>query len=145
MKAAFQVLETAIVDVEVDPEAVGADFKFLVATEVGRVGLEKNFGDVAVPESVAAAVWSGVGKYGEFPVARNKFDVQGGGGPKQAGLGAALRVGIFPLPVSVEADWCSLFPGAGSREASGVERGIQFGGYGREARGARWRRFIGHI
>ena len=46
-------------DIQIEPLAIGADFKFLVVFLAKAIGLEKYFGDVAVPQFISAAVGIG--------------------------------------------------------------------------------------
>src|SRR5271163_3986276 len=90
-------------DVQIDPHSVGADFELLVALGVGGVRLEEDFGHVASPEMVAAAIGVGVGEGGDGAKAGVEFDEEGVGGPKEADFGFALRVGVAALPVGAKA------------------------------------------
>lgn len=101
-QATLQIAFFAGGDVEVDPEAVGADFKFFVAAQVGWIGLKKDFGDVAVPELVTSATGFGVGKNRYCAVSGAKLQKETRGGPQEADLGLALLVGVFSLPVCRE-------------------------------------------
>jgi hypothetical protein len=49
-----------VIEGEIEPHAVGAGLEFEVTLGIGGVWLEKDFGDVAVPEMVAAAGGFGV-------------------------------------------------------------------------------------
>ena len=71
---------------------------------VGGVWLEKDFGDVAVPEVVAAAGGLGVGKDGDAAKAAVELEEEVLRRPEQADFGFALGIGVFTLPVRAEAD-----------------------------------------
>src|SRR5467141_1850777 len=62
----LQLVLLAWRDVQVDPESVWADFEFLVTSQMRRVGLKKNFRDIAIPEMVAAAIGLRIGKNGDY-------------------------------------------------------------------------------
>jgi hypothetical protein len=103
-QAASQIPSLAVRDIQIDPHAVGADFEFEVAVGIGGVRLEKDFGDIAVPEMVAAAGGFGVWKDGDGAKAGLEFEEKGLRGPEEADFGLALGIGILTLPVSVEAN-----------------------------------------
>ena len=103
-EGAVQVLAGAVVDGEIEPHAVGTDFEFEVTQGIGGVWLEKDFGDVAVPKVVAAAGGFGVWKDGDGAKVGAELEEEGLRGPEEADFGFALGIGIFTLPVGVEAD-----------------------------------------
>lgn len=129
-EGAVQVLAGAMVEGEIEPHGVGADFEFEVALGIGGVRLEKDFGDVTVPEVVAAARGFGVRKDGDGTKAGAELEEEGLRGPEEADFGFALGVGIFTLPVGAEADGRGGAPLVGGWEAVGVGVLEQAGGGG---------------
>ena len=99
----MQVLAGAVVDGEIEPHAVGTDFEFEVTQGIGGVWLEKDFGDVAVPEVVAAAGRFGVGKDGDGAKAGVESDEQRFRRPEETDFRFAPGVDILAPPVRVEA------------------------------------------
>jgi hypothetical protein len=105
-ETAAQILGVAMCDIEIDPHAIGTDFEFFVAQRIRRVWLEKDFGDVAVPELVAAAGGFGIGKDGDGAIAGVEPDEQRCWRPEEADFGFAPGVGIFAPPVRAETQRC---------------------------------------
>src|SRR5207247_6706032 len=50
LQSALQIMLLARRDVEVDPEAVGADFEFFVSAKIRAVGFQECFSNVTVPK-----------------------------------------------------------------------------------------------
>ena len=115
-------------DFEIDPHTIGADFEFPVTTCRAGISLDEDFGDVPVPQLVAAAVGFAVFKNGERSVAAPKFQVQHVLGPENAHFRLAFCVFIFASPVVVETNWLREIPGSLKREASRVNRAGEFAG-----------------
>jgi len=84
------------------------------------MGLEKNFGDVAIPKLIAATVRIGVRKNGDGAIAGAKFEEKRFRGPQKANFRFALRIGMLALPVATETQRPRGFPLRGRREAFGV-------------------------
>ena len=57
-----QIVLFARCDIKINPESIGADFKFLITTEIRRIRLQEDFGHVTIPELVAPAIRLGIGK-----------------------------------------------------------------------------------
>jgi hypothetical protein len=93
--------------------------------------LQEDFGDIAVPKLIAAAVRAGIIKDGDEAIARDKFQVQKFSGPQKANFGLATWIGIFSLPVGVEVHGFCASPRGGRREAGGIERAKERSGEGR--------------
>jgi len=102
-QTAMQVLRVTVRDIEIDPHAIGADFEFFVAQRIRGIGLEEDFGDVAVPEVVAAAGRFGVGKDGDGAKAGVESDEQRFRRPEETDFRFAPGVDILAPPVRVEA------------------------------------------
>jgi len=121
MQAAFYVLKRSVCDFQIDPKAVGAYLEFLVAARLLRIKLQENFSDIAVPKLVAAAVSVGAFEYGDESIAGNKLHIQKFGRPEEANFGLAMRIGIFSLPVTVEAHGLCGAPRCGRWKGRGIE------------------------
>src|SRR5260370_30183350 len=113
LQPTLQVAFFARGDVQVNPKAVRANFEFLVAACVGRIGLEKSFYDVAVPELIAASVRFGIGKNVDIPITHPKAKIKCLRCPQQPHFCFAMRIGILALPIRIEAQRRSCFPGCG--------------------------------
>lgn len=97
-------------NIEIDPHAVRADFQFPVMRGVGRIGLEENFSDIAVPKPIATAGGFSIGENGNDARAGVEFDEQGFGRPEESDFCFTLGVGVLSLPVRVEAQRCDGVP-----------------------------------
>src|SRR6266478_2245035 len=62
LQTTLQVMLLAWCNVQIDPKSIRTDFEFLVPAELRRVGLQKNFRDVAIPELIAASIGLGIRK-----------------------------------------------------------------------------------
>ncbi|HUI52396.1 MAG TPA: hypothetical protein VLX60_11455 [Terriglobales bacterium] len=115
-------------NIEINPEAVGADFEFEIAMRNGRIGLEENFGNVAVPEMIATPGRIGVGKHSDGTKAAAETKEESYGSPEEADFGFAMRVGIFALPVGIKNNGRNRVPRWRRREAFRVERVLEANG-----------------
>src|SRR5205085_5948240 len=91
-------------DLEVDPLTVRTDLEFLVVLGTEAIGLQENFGDIAIPQLVAAPAGLGIFKNVYGTIAAMKADIQVFGSPQEPDFCAALRIGILSLPVGIEGD-----------------------------------------
>ncbi len=123
MQFAVQFGDFAVRDIEVDPETVGGNFELGVFERIGGVGLQKSFGDVAIPELVAPAVLARVGVGVEVAKLAMKAKEKSFGSPEKAHFGGAGRIGVLTLPVMVELNRGSLGPSGFVGETFGVRFG----------------------
>lgn len=121
LQAAFYVLKRSVCNFQIDPKAVGAYLEFFVAARLLRIRLQENFGDIAVPQLIAAAASIGVIKDGDATKTSDKFHIQKFGRPEEADFGLAMRIGIFSLPVTVEEHGACGAPRFARRKGSGIE------------------------
>ena len=66
----LQVALLAWCDVQINPKSVRTHFEFLISAKLRRVGLQKNFRDVAVPKLIAAAIGFGIEEHCDDSVLR---------------------------------------------------------------------------
>jgi hypothetical protein len=69
-QSALQVVLFSQSDVQIDPKSIRADFELFIAAHIRRIGLQKYFGDIAVPQPVTAAVRLSIRKYGNDAISR---------------------------------------------------------------------------
>src|SRR5579864_8877654 len=72
LQAALQILFFVWPNIQVNPKAVGAYFELLVAMRIQSGRLQKNLGDVAVPQVVPPAIRLCVAKNRDAAVAREE-------------------------------------------------------------------------
>src|SRR6516225_6045015 len=109
-------------DRQIDPIAIGADFKLQVFEGVGRVRLQEGLRYIAVPQLVTPAVRTGIGEYGNVPVNATEADEQRLRCPQQANLRGTLGIRVFAGPVAIIADRGRFLPGRARRETLAVGR-----------------------
>ncbi len=130
-KTAFKIIAATGKDVQVDPEAIGADLKFLVVVRARGIWLQKKLCDIAIPEVVAAAVGAGVVEDEKFAISAEEAGVKGSRGPQQTQFGFALRITILTLPVAGKAKGVRAGPVRGG--VAGIQ--YDFGGNAERASG----------
>lgn len=121
LQTALYVLKRSVCDFQIDPKAVWAYLEFLVAPWLLRIRLQENFGDIAVPQLIAAAVSVGVFEDGDAAIASDKFQIKKLGRPEETNFSLAMPIGIFPLPVSVEEHGLCAAPRFGRWKGRGIE------------------------
>src|SRR5580704_17946156 len=110
VQAAPQILFLAWPNVQINPKAVGAHFEFFVAARIRSARLQKNLGDVAIPQLVSPPLRLCVAKNCDAAVAREESQIQSFPRPQQTDLRFSLRVVVLALPVLTEANCRSASP-----------------------------------
>jgi hypothetical protein len=119
-QTALQIVFFARGNVQVDPHSVGADFELFITPQIRRIGLQKYFGDVVVPQLVAAAAGLRVRKYCDDAVFRLESQMQRFRSPQQPYFRFALRIGVLALPIRVESQCFCMLPRRWVRKSLGI-------------------------
>jgi hypothetical protein len=77
----FQVRPSTGENIEIDPKSVRTNFELAIVTRSRRIGLEKYFRDVAVPEFVTTPVRIGGWEQIQLSITALKPDIQVFAGP----------------------------------------------------------------
>lgn len=89
--------------------------------QIRRIGLQKYFGNIAIPELIAAAIGLSIRKHSNDAVFRLKSRIERFRRPQQTYLGLPFRIGIFALPIGVEPQRLRKFPRRCCRKSLRIE------------------------
>jgi len=103
------------INVEIQPVAVGADFKFLIMPRIVGAGPDEYFRYVPQPELIPAALAVVVDI--DRAIAAEKLNEQDFVGPKESRLGFTLRVCVLAAPIGAKGDVRRFLPSQRSRKA----------------------------
>ena len=115
-----QLLFSPVGNVQINPLAIRADFKFLIFPRVARFRLQEDFRDIALPQFVAPPIFPRVLENCNVSIVRQKAHIQSVRRPEQSHFGRPRRVGVFTFPVVLKALRRALHPGTAARKSFSI-------------------------
>jgi hypothetical protein len=97
-------------NIEINPQTVGANFKFLVVIGTRWVRLKESLGYVTIPKFIAATAGIRIIEDKQVAVTALKAEIERYRRPKRPDGGLTLRIQVMALPVCAERNGCRLRP-----------------------------------